>query len=118
MFKQTLLSKARRNRILIDYAPNDDNNYRRKKRITPLVILKWLSLCSLLTLSALYVLPLQAANVSHYSTLDNIGSGQLLFESNETLKNSDKEQRLYQSALLPSQHFLNFLKLSDAQKMA
>lgn len=100
MFKQTLLAKARRNRILIDYAPSYDKRYRKRNRVTALSLLKWLSLCGLLALSALYVLPLQAANMSHYSTLDDVGSGQLLFESSETLKDSDKEKRLYQTALL------------------
>lgn len=100
MFKQTLLSKARRNRVLIDYAPDYDRRYRRRKSSTFLSVLKWVSLFGLLAVSAFYALPLYATTHNNYSTLDEVGSGQLLFESSETIKTNHKEKRLYQSAIL------------------
>jgi Ca-activated chloride channel family protein len=58
------------------------------------------------TLSMLYVNKLQAAQVnpnneySKFATLDDVASGQLLFESPERLKTNKGEKRLYQPAVL------------------
>jgi len=99
MFKQTLLSKARRNRVIIDYAQANPLTYRKKKKLTPISIIKWFSLICLVAVATLYVLPLNASTYNNYSTLDEVGSGQLLFESSETIKTNLKEIRLFQSAI-------------------
>ncbi|MDO7083331.1 marine proteobacterial sortase target protein [Pseudocolwellia sp. AS88] len=100
MFKQTLLSKARRNREIIDYAPTYNRRNRNSKWYSPLSLLKWFLLVGLLAGCAFYVIPLNATTYNNYSTLDDVSSGQLLFESSETIKTNLKETRLYQSAIL------------------
>ncbi|WP_426370002.1 marine proteobacterial sortase target protein [Pseudocolwellia sp. HL-MZ7] len=100
MFKQTLLSKARRNREIIDYAPTYNRRNRSSKWYSPLSLLKWLLLVGLLAGCAFYVMPLNATTYNNYSSLDDVSSGQLLFESTETVKTNLKETQLYQSAIL------------------
>lgn len=99
MFKQTLLSKARRNRVIIDYAQSTNLTYRHKKKLRLFSVIKWcLFICAVAT-ACFYVMPLNATTYNKYSTLDEVTSGQLLFESTETLKGSHTEKKLYESAI-------------------
>jgi len=100
MFKKTLLSKGRKNRIYIDYAPHHKKYYHRKKRSARSIFIKWLPLCIVAILAALYITPIQAETTTNYTTLAGVGSGQLLFESTEIIKKSTQEVPLYQPALL------------------
>ena len=99
MFRKTLIRKPKRDIITIDYA----HNYSSPQKNTPwsviFTFMKWLLVAGMFTLSVLYVNKVQATNINEYSTLDNIASGQLLFESTERLKTNKSEKKLYQPAL-------------------
>ncbi len=100
MFRKTLIRKPKRDIITIDYA----HNYSSPQKNTPwsviFTFMKWLLVAGMFTLSVLYVNKVQATNINEYSTLDNIASGQLLFESTERLKTNKSEKKLYQPAML------------------
>lgn len=100
MFKQTLLSRARKNRALIEYKPSCKRTIRNKNSIKPILLFKFILCIVIFTVSALYALPLYATTYNSYSTLDDVSTGQLLLETSETIKANHKESHLYQPAIL------------------
>ena len=100
MFTQRLISRKKRELITFDYAnhyycPSNKPHWRLIPAIT-----KWGLAVGFFSLLLLYVSNSQATDFNNFSTVDDVASGQLLFESTERLKTNKGEQKLYQPALL------------------